>query len=306
MTQTADELKRESMPPRESVRRTTPFKARETSDDEPGDGMLTLDGYAAVFNRETVIDSWEGRFREKIAPGAMKRSFNETPPIVQFDHGHHSFFGSLPIASVESVREETDAELAPEGGAHIVARMHDNWMVEPIRDAIKSGSVNGMSFRFSVLEEDWHDAAGKKITDQEKLRDLLRRTWMEDVPDEELPVRTLKQLKVPELGPVVWPAYAETSVSVRDRTLTIDLTRLDDPEQRSRLARAVLMTDQAETESQEATESSAGDHDDGSNDTQQITAPAAETHESAARHHARLSELSQVRHTLESIERKSS
>jgi len=291
-----DIIKREARPPTSELRRATPFALRAAEDGEDGDG-LTLDGYAAVFNRETIIDSWEGRFKERIAPGAMKRSFKETPPIVQFNHGHDSMFGSLPIASVESVREEVDPVLAPEGGAHIIARMHDNWFVQPIRDAIASGSVNGMSFRFSVLQEDWHDAAGKKITDEEDLRTQLRRTWMEEVPDEELLVRTLRQLKVPELGPVVWPAYSDTSVGVRSQTLTIDLARLGDPDERNKLARAVLMADRAESTSQEATDPSAGDHDiEDSNDTQPITpVRAAEKHESASKRYELLAFLESAR-----------
>ena len=62
----SDVLDRMAMPPQE-MRRTTPFALANPDDD---DG-LTLDGYAAVFNRKTIIDSWEGRFWEQIAPGAM-------------------------------------------------------------------------------------------------------------------------------------------------------------------------------------------------------------------------------------------
>ena len=82
---------------------------------------LTLDGYGALFNRETVIDSHEGRFREKIAPGAMRRSFRESPPKIQFDHGKHPLIGSIPIAVLRSISEEPHPVLAPEGGAHVVA-----------------------------------------------------------------------------------------------------------------------------------------------------------------------------------------
>ena len=295
-------IQRQAVPPREGLRRTSPFALREVADGEAGDG-LTLDGYAAVFNRETIIDSWEGRFKEKIAPGAMKRSFRETPPRVQFDHGHHPLIGSIPIGAIETVSEDVDPDLAPEGGAHVVARLHDNWLVQPVRDAIASGSIDGMSFRFSVVAEVWHDSAGKKITDESVLREVLRRSWMEDVPDEELPVRTLQQLKVPELGPVVWPAYSDTSVGVRSQTLTIDLSRLDEPEEKNKLARAVLMADRAEAEPQDDTEpDSAAVHGDVSNDTQPITAQrAVETHESASKRLARESALEQVRHTLSTL-----
>jgi HK97 family phage prohead protease len=295
MTATTDE-QRLAAPPRDGVRRTSPFGLRADEGDTEGDG-LTLDGYAAVFNRETVIDSWEGRFREKIAPGAMKRSFQEAPPRVQFDHGQHPLIGSIPIGSVESIREDSHPTLAPEGGAHIVARLHDNWLIEPVRDAIKSGSVDGMSFRFSVLQDEWRTAEGKLIKDARELEDLLRQSWMDNVPDEELLVRTLRQLKVPEVGPVVWPAYSDTSVGVRSQTITIDLGRLHEPDQRSLLAQAVLMTDRADAETQDPTPSvrdEAEVHVKPVNDAQHVT-PTADEHESASKRHEVQAELARVR-----------
>lgn len=239
-----DRIERALEPPKQDVMRVAGLRLRAADEDEgPGDG-LTLDGYAAVFNRETLIDSWEGRFKETIAPGSMKRSFRETTPRLQFDHGYHPLIGSIPIGQVKSVSEDSDPELAPDGGAHVIARLHNNWLVQPVRDAIESGSVNGMSFRFSVLREEWRDANGKKITDSGELSDLLRRSWLEDVPEDELLVRTLKELKVPELGPVVWPAYSDTSVGVRSK-ITIDLGNLNDPNERGLLARAVFLADAA-------------------------------------------------------------
>lgn len=238
------DLTRADVPPRTGLSRMSPFALR-ADDGESGDGR-TLDGWAAVFNRETIIDSWEGRFRERILPGSMKKSFRENPPVIQFDHGRHPLIGSIPIASVRSIVEDTDPEFAPEGGAHIVGRLEANWLVEPVRDAIASRSIDGMSFRFSVVRDTWYDADGKQVRDQETLRDLLRRSWLEDVPDDELLLRDLRELKVPELGPVVFPAYAETSVAVR--STIVDLGRLDDPEQRKALACAVFLADAAEAE----------------------------------------------------------
>src|SRR3546814_9299204 len=103
-----------------------------------------------------------------------------------------------------------------------------------------------MSFRFSVVRESWFEADGKPIRDERVLRQILERTWMEDLPEDELPVRDLREVKVPEMGPVVWPAYADTSVGVRSRTFTVDLGRLRDPDQRKELARAVFLADVAE------------------------------------------------------------
>lgn len=241
-TATTTARRREALRLAENTTRTVPFALRSEPDGEPADGY-TLDGYGAVFNAPTIIDSWEGRFKEQIAPGAMKKSFRENPPIIQFDHGQHPLIGSIPIASLQSISEDSDPTLAPDGGAHVVGRIFDNWLMQPVRDAIAEGAINGMSFRFSVVQESWADADGKKITDQNALFDALERTWYEDVPDEELLTRTLRELRVPEIGPVVWPAYVQTSVSVRSQV--IDLGRLADPEQRQLLARAVFLADTA-------------------------------------------------------------
>lgn len=268
MTTTANEIRRAATPPREQVLRTAPFSLREA--DESGDG-LTLDGYGAVFNRETIIDSWEGRFKERISPGSMKKTFRENPPRIQYDHGHHPLIGSIPIANLTSIAEEVDPVRAPEGGAHVVGRLFDNWLVQPVRDAIAAKAIDGMSFRFSVVQERWFDAEGKQIRDEATLRDLLRQSWFEDVPDEELLVRDLKELKVPEIGPVMWPAYGETSVDVRSQV--IDLARLNEPGERKKLAQAVLLADAAEQsdEAPPVTPERAGGHAEADTDTPQTT-----------------------------------
>lgn len=240
--------KRAARPPAQSVREAPFALVRDATDaGEPNDG-LTLDGYGAVFNRQTVIDSWEGLFREQIAPGSMKKSFRESPPKVQFDHGRHPMIGSIPIAELRSIAEESDPVLAPDGGAHIVARIFDNWLMAPVRDAIAATAINGMSFRFEVVREAWETADGKPIRDDSTLMQILDEAWFSDWTDDQLPIRTLKELRVPEMGPVVWPAYADTSVGVRSKI--IDLGRLKDPEQRELLARAVFIADHAEAEAE--------------------------------------------------------
>lgn len=266
----ATDLQRAARPPLESVREAPFALVRADETDEPGDG-LTLDGYGAVFNRETVIDSWEGRFREVIAPGAMKRSFRETPPKIQFDHGRHPLIGSIPVARLQSISEDSDPALAPDGGAHVVGRIFDNWLMQPVRDAIAAQAIDGMSFRFSVVREMWQTADGKTVKDADELMAVLRRTWSEDVSDAELPLRTLKELKVPEIGPVTWPAYTDTSVSVRSKI--IDLGRLNDPEQLKLLAEAVFIADAAsqDDDAQRDAAPAAGERPSTSDDAQQDT-----------------------------------
>lgn len=218
---------------REGLVRVKPFKlAQRDGDGEAGDG-LTLEGHAGVFNSPTVIDSWEGRFVETIAPGAFKKTFRERTPVMQFDHGHHPLVGSIPIGRYKDVHED-------DIGAYSLGRLHDNWLVEPVREAIESESITGMSFRFTVVREEWRDKDGKVIKDDMDLLDLL---WSST--DEE-PVRTLREVKVPEMGPVVFPAYDGTDVGVRSGRTVIDLAELrTNPEVRKTLARTLYLAERA-------------------------------------------------------------
>lgn len=206
--------------------RSVPFTQRQDGGDA-GDG-LTLDGYGAVFNSPTRIDSWEGTFDEVIAPGAFRKSLKENTPRMQFDHGHHPLIGSIPIGRFETVEEDAK-------GLHVVGRLSDNWLVQPVRDAISEGSIDGMSFRFSVVKEQWLRADGSVIKDEAELMDLIYNARDEA----DMVTRTLKELRCTEVGPVVWPAYRDTSVSVRSKTFVVDLG------DRNSLARAAFVLDAA-------------------------------------------------------------
>lgn len=163
------------------VERAFDFTIEESRDASDG---LTLEGYAAVFNSPTEINSWEGRFTEIIAPGAFKRSIGDKMPVMQFDHGHHPLIGGLPIGVIRSLSEDTL-------GLRVKARLSDNWLIQPIRDAIRDGAITGMSFRFTPKDEEWSQGDT---------------------------VRTIKAVDLHELGPVTFPAYAATTVGVRSES----------------------------------------------------------------------------------------
>jgi HK97 family phage prohead protease len=218
---------------RDALDRSVAFTLRDGGGEGDSDG-LTIDGMAAVYDTPTRIDSWEGRFDESIAYGAFGRSIRAKLPRMQYDHGRHPMIGTIPIGRWDSAVEEKAA------GLHLVGRMHDNWLIEPVRQAIAEQSVDGMSIRMTVVRDEWRDIAGKVVRDPKEIAELL---WN---PGDRGPLqRTIREAKIAEAGPVCWPAYETTSVGVRS-TVTIDLARLDtDPEQRRLLAQAVLLADTA-------------------------------------------------------------
>lgn len=239
---------------REGLLRSVPFQMTR-ADEMDADG-LTLEGYAAVFGQRTRIDSWEGLFDESVRKGAFRKSIRERTPVLQFDHGRHPLVGSIPIGAIRELREDDQ-------GLYVSARLSDNWLVEPVRDAIRDGSVDGMSFRFTVIREEWRDKDGKVIKPDE----MPRLMW--DPGDRGPLQRELIELRVPELGPVVFPAYEGTSVGVRAREVATliasdDLLRREvraglardadtapdagglpaDPQERREVAHAILFGEQ--------------------------------------------------------------
>lgn len=186
------------------VCRSAPFEMRNSDD---GDGF-TLEGYGAVFDAPTRIDSWEGKFDEIVARGAFKNTLKDRKPVMQFDHGRDVATGSVPIGAIDEIRED-------DHGLFVRARLHDNPRVEPIRQAIESNAIDGMSFRFRVTRDEWDESG-------------------------DIPVRTIRDVQLFEVGPVVYPAYDATSVGVR--SLLADLT----DEDRARLV-ADLRTELSDT-----------------------------------------------------------
>jgi HK97 family phage prohead protease len=205
--------------PRDDLVRHVPFTLDRAGS---GDG-LTLTGHGAVFNEWTTIDSWEGRFKERVAPGAFKKTLQESGNRVrlQFDHGQPPLIGSLPIGAIRKLRED-------DVGLFVEARLADNWLVQPVRDAIDNGSVDGMSFRFSVEKEEW---AGM---------------------DSDLPERTITEVRLMELGPVVFPAYEQTDVGVRSLELARSLRNTDEDTRRE-IARLLIAPDTPDVEAAEGT-----------------------------------------------------
>jgi HK97 family phage prohead protease len=168
--------------------RSFDFETRGTS----GDGR-TMEGYAAVFNTPARIRDMQGDFDETILPGAFARSLEARRPVLQFEHGKDPRIGAAPIGSIAELRED-------DHGLYVRATLYDHPDIERVRLAIAGGSLRGMSFRFGVPDkgDTWTRRAGE--------------------PD----LREIRDADVHELGPVVFPAYDATTVTVRSMLAQLD------------------------------------------------------------------------------------
>lgn len=162
-----------------------------------GDGTKppTLTGHFAVFDQWTTISSArEGTFLERLSPGTFKKTFaeNRDGMRVLLNHGRDPQLGDKPIASIETLREDTT-------GAYYEASLYEG--LDPlVMSGLKAGGY-GASFRFKVMREEVNDEPERSSTN----------------PDG-IPERTIKEAQVMEFGPVTFPAYSGATAGVRSIT----------------------------------------------------------------------------------------
>lgn len=159
-----------------------------------GDGR-TLFGHFSVFDTWTEIDSfYEGRFLERVAPGAFKQAFKNKRNIrVLFEHGSDPQIGSKPIADPKVMREDAI-------GAYYEAELFDAGYANDLLPALRAGQL-GASFRFSVVDEEWVNPSKKTVANPDRLKE-----------------RTIRSVNLYEFGPVTWGAYPEATAGVRSGT----------------------------------------------------------------------------------------
>lgn len=195
----ADELTRPAgdKAPRDNLIRAMPGRpSLRRSPDAPLGGMPTLEIRFAVTNEWTEIDSmWEGRFMERNAPGAFKKTIRENRDRmrVTFNHGGDPSIGDKVLGPIDELREEDE-------GPYAEVPLFDTSYNRDLLPGLESGQY-GASYRFRVMREEWVDSPEAS-----------------DWNPEGLPERTIKEAQVLEFGPVTYPAYAGASAGVRSLT----------------------------------------------------------------------------------------
>ena len=165
---------------------------------EVRDDGNTLVGYAAVFDSDTFIDSYEGRFVERIAKGAFKRTLKNRGDRIKvlFNHGNDPSIGNMPLGKPSVIREDNV-------GLWVEVPLADtDYNRERIKPLLKNGALDGMSFRFAVPAggDEWDDSG-------------------------DVPVRTVREAKLFEFGPVTFPAYAAATASLRADPRFVEFVR---------------------------------------------------------------------------------
>ena len=162
--------------------------------EEDPDG-LTLAGHFAVFGEWTEINSrYEGRFMERVAPGAFRKTFaeNRKNMRVLYQHGKDPQLGEMVLGPIADLRED-------KRGAY-----YEVPLLQGVPELLVSGlreGLYGSSFRFRAMKEERQQS-----------------TEPSDYNPEALPERTITEAKVMEFGPVTFPAYEGATACLRSVT----------------------------------------------------------------------------------------
>jgi|TARA_R100000808_G_scaffold1214_2_gene5706 HK97 family phage prohead protease len=155
------------------------FPLTEVRSSRNNDGGRTIEGYAAVFGE------WSedlGGFRERIRPGAFKRTLDMGADVrALFNHDPNFLLGRSRSGTLEMSEDDT--------GLRVSISPPDTEWANGVVESIDRGDIDQMSFGFQTVQDE----------------------WLED----ETPSRELVEVKLFDVSPVTYPAYPQTSVGMR-------------------------------------------------------------------------------------------
>ena len=166
---------------------------------EETDGKMILEGYAIVFEQETLIGDEERGFKEIISKDALTDTLMKDVPM---KYNHVDSFLILARTKNKSLTLSVD-----EKGLKVRAELLDTTTNADVYKMVRAGLLDKMSFAFTVKKQSWD----RKST---------------------VPVRRIEKIdRLFDVSVVDLPAYEGTSIYSRSLELVeTELKALDDAE----------------------------------------------------------------------------
>src|SRR5437899_2552150 len=178
------------------------LKAEKRAGDAEGTGAMVVAGYAATYNRPTIIRGWDN-FKEVIKPGAFKRSV-ENKADVRFLRNHDpNFVLGRTKSSTLLLRED-------EKGLYFEVSLPDTAMGREMYTSVQRGDMDECSFAFTVPDDG-------DVWSKEK-----------DAVGNVLAVRELLDVDVFHVSVVTMPAYPGTSADTKAAEMPSELRAKSD------------------------------------------------------------------------------
>lgn len=171
---------------KELERRSYTFEIRSEKRD---DGISRLSGQPIVYSSYTDIGGW---YREVIEPGALDGANLKDVPLL-VNHNDRM----IPVARSRNNTPNSTMRLSviPTGlSFEADIDTERNMTARELNSAVERGDLDGMSFAFTVDDEEWGDLQS------------------------DYPTRHIKRFgTIAEVSAVTWPAYSATSIYARSK-----------------------------------------------------------------------------------------
>lgn len=156
---------------------------------EIDDGLVSVEGYAAVFDSPTII---AGKWQEQIARGAFTEAVGRDDVVFLINHA------GLPLARTRSGTLELSED---ERGLKVRANLDPSDPdVRSILPKMKRGDLDKMSFAFVPTGQEWSDEG-------------------------DMPTRTITRADLHDVSIVTTPAYESTSIGLRSALSSLESYR---------------------------------------------------------------------------------
>lgn len=161
-----------------------------------GDGSRTLVGYGSVANQRTTIAGWFDEWDEEVADGAWTKTIAEADIRSMFNHNTERLLGRTKSGTLRLSED-------PTGLLYEVDINADDPNAMSAYAQVERGDVDGSSVWFRVIRQEWI-APTKDNGMERELRRIL-------------------EAELIETGPVVFPAFTQTTATARQLGV-VDLT----------------------------------------------------------------------------------
>ncbi len=111
------------------------------------DGKMVLEGYAIVFEQETLIGDEERGFKEIISKDALTEAIMKDVPM---KYNHMDSFLILARTKNKSLNLSVD-----EKGLKVYAELLDTTTNSDVYKMVRAGLLDKMSFAFTVKKQSW-------------------------------------------------------------------------------------------------------------------------------------------------------
>ncbi|WP_410991228.1 HK97 family phage prohead protease [Bacillus cereus] len=146
-------------------------------------GLRTISGYAVKWEMKSVTMGYWQRFKEQFKKGAFTESLTQDDQLALWSHDTSQVLGRTKNGTLRLFEDEI--------GLRFELDLANTTLGNDTYETIKRGDVDGVSFGFQMVKEEW------------------------DESDPDNVVRSVTKAKLLEISPVAFPAYPDSQVSVR-------------------------------------------------------------------------------------------